>query len=304
MSHEPAHQRHRDEHNDGAISRQRDATIHLDSQSSNGQNRRPSSSALRQPRVSGNVKIELRDGRRHVNDTKTGHSKTGRAPTETTSPPRLHVSLILDASGSMEASRKPAILAVNRYLARLHDKPAARRTRVSITFFNSHAIDTVRDREDAAECPFIREAEYQPRGRTPLLDAIGYAAGLQDCLSRPDERRVLAILTDGVDTASRRFTPGDIRALLKRNQRRPGPTMNAGRDNDLLVLYLGVDHDSLSQADELGIPRRWAADLSRSRFTAAGDLLADITGRCHVLPRSGPDNVSGLTEHERVALRR
>ena len=206
-------------------------------------------------------------------------------------PARLHVSLLLDASGSMEASRKPAIAAVNRYLARLHDKPVSRRTRVSITFFNSHAIDAVRDREDAANCPFIREAEYKPGGRTPLLDAIGYAAGLQDCLSRPDERRVLAILTDGVDTASRRFTADQIQALLHNNQ----------RDHGWVVLYLGVDHDSLSQSKSLGIPQRWTADLSRSRFAAAGDILADVAGRYQDWPGS---YAGGLAQRERTALHR
>jgi hypothetical protein len=189
----------------------------------------------------------------------------------------LHVSLLLDASGSMEVSRKPAVAAVNRYLARLHDGPAAARTRLSLTVFNSHVIETVRDRSRADACPFLREAEYRPGGRTPLFDAVGYSAGLLDCLSDRSERRVLAILTDGLDTGSRGFTADRVRRVLERNQSEHG----------WIVLYLGVDHDSLSQAGALGIPERWTADLSRSKLTAAADILADVSRQCQDWPVAG-----------------
>ncbi|MDZ4841682.1 MAG: vWA domain-containing protein [Hyphomicrobium aestuarii] len=216
-------------------------------------------------------------------------------------PARLHVSLLLDASGSMEVSRKPAVAAVNRYLARLHDGPAAARTRLSLTVFNSHAIETVRDRTRADACPFLREAEYRPGGRTPLFDAVGYSAGLLDCLSDRSERRVLAILTDGLDTGSRGFTADRVRRVLQRNQHEHG----------WIVLYLGVDHDSLSQAGALGIPERWTADLSRSKLTAAADILADVSRQCQDWPvdagtfavgtAPAGSKTSGFTARDRAA---
>lgn len=205
-----------------------------------------------------------------VGDWRPASLHSGRNPGDVRQdrvPAPIHISLLVDASGSMEASRKPAMAAVNRYLARLDVGPATARTRISITFFNSHAIETVRDRAAARACPLLREDEYRPAGRTPLLDAIGYSASLLDCLSATSERRVLAILTDGEDTASRSFTAGCVKALLEANQRQRG----------WIVAYVGIDHDSMTQGRALGVPDRWIANLSRTRFAAAADMLSSVS---------------------------
>lgn len=191
-------------------------------------------------------------------------------------PAPIHISLLVDASGSMEASRKPAVAAVNRYLARLDGGPASARTRISITFFNSHAIETIRDRAAAGACPFVREDEYRPGGRTPLRDAITYSASLLDCLSATCERRALAILTDGDDTASRSFSAGYVKALLEANQRQRG----------WVVAYIGIDHDSMTQGRALGVQDRWIGNISRTRFAAAADLLSSVSHPGHGWARS------------------
>jgi hypothetical protein len=66
---------------------------------------------------------------------------------------------------------------------------------------------------------------------------------LLDKRSADNERRVLAVMTDGLENASREYTKESLKALLDRKQ----------KDEGWLVLYLGAGHDSWAQAQHLGI---------------------------------------------------
>ena len=92
---------------------------------------------------------------------------------------KVHVAIVLDRSGSMEEARVNAIGAVNLYLQGLRDDESLD-ARLSIVLFDSQGIDTIRDREAVASCRDVMIDEYQPRGSTPLLDAVGYSVGISD----------------------------------------------------------------------------------------------------------------------------
>src|SRR5690606_1519811 len=110
---------------------------------------------------------------------------------------KVHACIVLDRSGSMEDCRTDAIGAVNSYLRQMkEDKDQD--GRISLVIFDSEGIDTIRDRAPARSCAELVAAEYQPRAATPLLDAVGKGAALLDDRSDKDERRVLAIMTDGL----------------------------------------------------------------------------------------------------------
>jgi hypothetical protein len=167
----------------------------------------------------------------------------------------------------MEDCRADAIGAVNSYLRQVkNDKELD--ARVSLMIFDSQGIDVLRDRVPIASCADLGEGEYQPRAQTPLLDAVGHGAGLLDKGKAPDERCILAIMTDGLENASREYTKEAIKALLDRKQ----------KDDGWLVLYLGAGHDAWEQARTMGLHAGNVAAFSKKQFAAS---MASVASRGH-----------------------
>ena len=206
---------------------------------------------------------------------------------------KVHISIVLDRSGSMEAARGDAVNAVNGYLRQIR-ADTTMDARLSLVLFDSQSIDTIRDRLRVDVCPELTIEEYEPRGSTPLLDAVGYSVGILDCLSDKDERRIVAILTDGLENASREYTRAQLKDLLDRKQSEDG----------WLVLYLGAGHDSWSQARQIGIAARNTADFSMSALDETANVLHAVGKRFLAVPKGrfeahGP----GLTGDERSQLK-
>lgn len=211
---------------------------------------------------------------------------------------KVHISIVLDRSGSMIEARSDAVGAVNRYLQQVRNDTSIQ-ARLSVVTFDSQSIDTIRDRVPVDVCPDLRLDEYQPRGGTPLLDAVGYSVGIFDCLSDKSERRIMAIMTDGLENASREYTRERLKGLLDRKQREDG----------WLILYLGAGHDSWSQASQIGIAARHTADFSISALDEAADVIGAVGRRFLAVPKSGFTKSGGgplvveLTSEERLRLK-
>lgn len=175
---------------------------------------------------------------------------------------KVHACIVLDRSGSMEDCRTDAIGAVNSYLRQMKEDKD-QEGRVSLVIFDSESIDTIRDRAPAASCAELSASEYQPRASTPLLDAVGKGVALLDATSQKDERRVLAVMTDGLENASREYTKASLKALLDRKQKEEG----------WLVLYLGAGHDAWAQAQQLGVLAGNTSGFSKDAMFAASAAL-------------------------------
>ena len=206
---------------------------------------------------------------------------------------KVHVGLVLDRSGSMEDCRTDAIGAVNSYLRQVKEDKDMEAS-ISLITFDSQSIDVIRDKVPAVGCAELASSEYQPRASTPLLDAVGHGVALLDKHKQPGERCILAVMTDGLENASREYTKETIKALLDRKQQEEG----------WLVLYLGANHDSWAQAHAIGLHAGNVAAFDklavRASMTAIGArskryaMAADASGEA----RSG-----GFTEAERAGMR-
>ena len=155
---------------------------------------------------------------------------------------KVHVGIVLDRSGSMEDCRTDAIGAVNSYLRQVKDDKDME-AEVSLIIFDSQSIDVIRDKVPAGSCAELAANEYQPRASTPLLDAVGHGVALLDKNRGAGVRSILAIMTDGLENASKEYTKDTIKTLLDRKQKEEG----------WLVLYLGAGHDAWAQASALGL---------------------------------------------------
>jgi hypothetical protein len=123
-----------------------------------------------------------------------------------------HLGLCLDISGSM-APLVPSV--VKAYNSLLTAFPGSNITRV---MFGSNVAVPVRNSPAGALLP-MTQGEYELSGQTSLLDGFGdcikEVGAVYDPPPRLAKPRVLiALLTDGAENASHRFTADDIRLMV------------------------------------------------------------------------------------------
>lgn len=125
---------------------------------------------------------------------------------------RTKLILLLDASGSMMASRGAVIDGVNTLLA--EQTQLAGPALVTVVCFNERLTVPLRDAPLDVALPPARltATDYQPLGGTALLDALGGTVlGLGHHLARlpweaRPERVILAVLSDGRSTLAGRHS--------------------------------------------------------------------------------------------------
>jgi hypothetical protein len=192
----------------------------------------------------------------------------------------------------MEDCRTDAIGAVNSYVRQVKDDRSME-ARISLVIFDSQGIDVIRDRVPAAACAELGASEYQPRAQTPLLDAVGHGAAHLDKSKEAGERCVLAIMTDGLENASREYTKETVKALLDRKQKEEG----------WLVLYLGAGHDAWSQASAMGLHAGNVAGFDKRAMGATMAKVAARSARYAAAPDAAAEAASGgFTDDERSEM--
>jgi hypothetical protein len=205
---------------------------------------------------------------------------------------KVHVGIVLDRSGSMEDCRTDAIGAVNSYLRQVKEDKDMEAS-VSLIIFDSQSIDVIRDHVPAAGCPELSTAEYQPRGGTPLFDAVGHGVSVLDTRKGMDDRCILAIMTDGLENASREYTKETLKALLDRKQ----------NDEGWLVLYLGADHDAWSQASSLGLHACNVASFAKGSVHAtAGAIYSRGRSYAVAVEKKKEARSGGFTAEQRQSM--
>jgi uncharacterized protein YegL len=131
---------------------------------------------------------------------------------------KVLVSIVLDRSGSMNSTKANTISGYNEYINGLRADKASEYS-VSLTQFDApmaapELTITYADRA-LADVPELTAADYQPRGNTPLYDAIG------ECVRRVDAKDrgvIVLIITDGAENASTEFTQDTVKALIKEKE--------------------------------------------------------------------------------------
>ncbi len=204
----------------------------------------------------------------------------------------VSICIVLDRSGSMESCRMDALGAVNGYLRQVRDD-AEMNARASVILFDTGGIDRIRDHVAVGTCADITADEYQPRGGTPLLDAVGHAVGLLEKHSKPSARSILVVMTDGEENSSREYSKEAIAKLLKRKQ----------DDNGWLVVYLGANHDAWAQASSMGLAASNTAMFALSAMADTGDVAYRRSARYSKARNVKADLAEGFTSEEREKLR-
>lgn len=165
---------------------------------------------------------------------------------------------ILDRSGSMCGFEADTVGGFNSAIER--QKTGEGKVYVSTVLFDSQS-EVIHDRVDINEIKPMTESDYQVRGCTALLDAIGGAIhhiGNVHKYARPEdvpEHTVFIITTDGMENASRRYSSSEIKKKIERQTEKYGWEF----------IFLAANIDAVETAESIGIRRERAANYRQTK---------------------------------------
>lgn len=148
----------------------------------------------------------------------------------------------------MESIRDATIDGFNEFLSAQRSVPG--KTRWTLTQFDKNSwwndsaassdIEVVYRDVKGRDVPKLSRATFEPRGSTPLLDAVG--ATLTSIKAKKKQLVVVVILTDGMENASTEYTREAVQKLTKERE-----------EWGWQFVYLGANQDAFAEAQGLGI---------------------------------------------------
>ena len=180
---------------------------------------------------------------------------------------------ILDRSGSMAGLESDTIGGFNSMIKK-QQKELEGNALVSTILFDYESI-VLHDRVPIAEVKPLTEKDYEVRGTTALLDAIGDAVkhikNVHKYAREEDrpEKTLFVITTDGMENASEHFSYRDIKELV-------GKQKELGWE----FIFLGANIDAIEVAGHLGIDARRAVNYhadsrgTSELFSAVGNFAS------------------------------
>jgi len=167
----------------------------------------------------------------------------GKSPQPTDTTNKVLVNVILDRSGSMQPIRDATISGYNEYLNSLRADKNSEYNISLIQFDSEHDGPSLTIKyadKPLGEVADLTPADYEPRGMTPLYDAIG------ECIRRVETKGrlvITAIITDGMENASHEFTIDNIKALIAEKEK-----------EHWTFVFLGTGIDSYAVSASMGMP--------------------------------------------------
>lgn len=153
---------------------------------------------------------------------------------------------LLDRSGSMSGLEKDTIGGFNAMIEK--QKKEEGEALISTILFD-HEMKVLHDRVKVQDVKPISEKDYQVRGCTALLDAMGGAihhiSNVHKYARNEDvpEHTIFVITTDGMENASSHYSSSKVRTMVERQKEKYGWEF----------LFLGANMDAIAAAKDFGI---------------------------------------------------
>ena len=174
---------------------------------------------------------------------------------------------IIDRSGSMSGFEADTIGGFNSMIEKQKEKEGT--VYVSTVLFDNNS-EVIHDRVDIQKIKPMTKNDYQVRGCTALLDAVGGAIhhiGNVHKYARPEdvpEHTIFVITTDGMENASQRYSYEDIKRKIKRQTEKHGWEF----------IFLAANIDAAGTAEDMGIRRDRAANYRQTSDGVAKNYYA------------------------------
>lgn len=164
------------------------------------------------------------------------------------SPETVHIHFLLDRSGSMGAMAPDVVGGFNTFLAGQQALPG--KSRMTLVQFDSgDPFEVLTDAVPLARMRGLTQRTFQPRGGTPLWDAVGelltraaVRADQRRLLGKRPEETVVAVFTDGEENQSTRFGAPAIRRLI-----------DARKEEGWTFVFLGAGLDAYAEGGRIGV---------------------------------------------------
>lgn len=196
-------------------------------------------------------------------------------PERTSAEKTTEVIFILDRSGSMYEMAGDTIGGFNSTL--LEQKKGGGDVFVTTVLFNDRC-EILHDHLPIQSVPLMTAKDYQARGNTALLDAMGHTitrvVNAQKALSQDHqaEKVLCVVITDGYENASREYSYAGIKSLIT--------CLRSTKNWNFM--FLGANIEAAEEAERLGISRanaaRYCADSQGSRrvYHAVSDAVMHL----------------------------
>jgi Mg-chelatase subunit ChlD len=160
----------------------------------------------------------------------------------------VHISIVLDRSGSMGSIRDDIVGGFNEFLRRQRETEGEGRVTL-VQFDSQDPFELLIDGVDLGEVRDLDPSAYQPRSTTPLYDAVGRMIvridgeiARRSDLALPAEDQVVLIVTDGLENASTDFDRSTIFRMVSERQER-----------GWVFVFLGADQDVYAEGHKVGV---------------------------------------------------
>ncbi len=238
---------------------------------------------------------------------KKSHEQSRKGSGQGSSSGRSKVWMLLDRSGSMSGLEAAVVKGANRLIAEQVAEPGT--CRVTIVQFDSdEPFEVLVDDVSVHKVDPHALEQYEPRGLTPLYDAVARLIGCADrrvkqrskAGKKPEDQTVV-IVTDGYENASTDYSLADIHSLITKR-----------REEGWAFAFMGANQDSYAEGARLGVDQRSVQNYEASE-EGVGEAFASVSRaygeRRRTQARTGltPDNddfFGGVREAEEGMRRR
>lgn len=168
---------------------------------------------------------------------------------------RVHVSVLLDRSGSMGSIQEDTIGGFNAFVAKQRTLPGDCRLTL-VQFDTADPQEVTIDAAPIGSVPDLDEATYEPRGGTPLLDALGMLLERLDLREEadPDEQQLVVVITDGHENASCSYFRAQVLEMVEER-----------KASGWAFVFLGANIDAFGEGRSLGLGRGQVGEWRHTR---------------------------------------
>jgi Mg-chelatase subunit ChlD len=189
------------------------------------------------------------------------------------------ITILLDRSGSMGAIKTATIEAVNSFLN--DQKKDELKSLVSLIQFDD-IYETVYTGENIDDVQYLSTESFQPRGLTALLDAIGISiVKIKKRIKQlPKKERpenvIVAIITDGMENASKKYSRTQIFNKIRKREEK----------NGWKFIFIAANQDAILEAGKFGIKSEQALQFSADD-DGMKDAISSFSKEMYQMKRRG-----------------
>jgi len=185
------------------------------------------------------------------------------------------IACVIDRSGSMETIASDAIGGFNAFLK--EQKKDTAEARLTLVLFD-HEYQVVYESADVQKISPLDTETYVPRGTTALFDAVGrtiddLGSGLGKMSEEARPAKVIvAILTDGLENASRDYSSAKIAEMIEHQRAKYGWEF----------IFLAANQDAIAAAAQISIMAQDAINFAASpqgTKVAFAQMSAEVSKR-------------------------